>query len=110
MISMGIMFDELETLLEDIEEEGDLFLNEEFMMGIFQGIMDYITPFGKYWTLMFQNKSIPHVGEYQSKVFTFYRKRNKLLSPDDKAKKETSVMIGEMAVTAAKALLSDIWN
>ena len=33
--SMGGMVDELETELDTIEEEGDLIMNNEFMMGTF---------------------------------------------------------------------------
>ena len=39
------------------------------MMGMFQGIIVEIPPFEKYWTHMFQNKSMPLVGEFQSKVY-----------------------------------------
>ena len=59
---MGRIVDELEMALEAIEEEGGIIMNDEFMMGIFQGIIDEITPFEKYWTHMFQNKSMPVVG------------------------------------------------
>ena len=34
-------------------------MNEEFMMVIFQDIMDELPPFEKYWTHMLQNKSMP---------------------------------------------------
>ena len=44
---MGRMFDELETALEDIEEEEDLILKEYFSMLIFQGIMDELPLFEK---------------------------------------------------------------
>ena len=43
------------------------------MILIFQGIMDEINQFEKYWTHMFRNKSMPVVGECQSKVFPFSR-------------------------------------
>ena len=60
--SMGRMVDELETALEDISEEGGLILKEEFMMLIFQEIINELPPFEKYWTYMFQNNSMPVVG------------------------------------------------
>ena len=60
------MCDKLETALEATEEEGDLITKEEFMMLIFQGIMDELPPFEKYWNYIFQNKSIPVIGECQS--------------------------------------------
>ena len=48
------------------------------------------------------------VGEFHSKVFPFYRLINDLFSPEDDNNKETSSMIGKMAVTSAKALLFNI--
>ena len=39
------------------------------MILIFQWIMDELPSFEKYWTQMFQNKSMSVVGECQSKVF-----------------------------------------
>ena len=57
---------------------------------------------------MFQNKSMPVVGKCQSKVFTFDRLQNELLSPENNTNKYTSVMIGEILVTADKALLAEI--
>ena len=56
---MGRIVDELETALEDIEEEGYLILKEEFRMLILQGIMYELPPFEKYWTHLFQDKSMP---------------------------------------------------
>ena len=63
---MGRMVYDSETEIEDIAEEGDLILNEEFMIVIFQGIMDELPTFEKYWNYIFQNKSIPVIGECQS--------------------------------------------
>ena len=48
MRSIGRMVDDLEMLIEAIEEEGNLIPKEEFMMIIFQNIMDEIPPFEKY--------------------------------------------------------------
>ena len=44
-------------------------MNEEFIMGILQGMMYEIPPFEKYCTHMFQNKSMPVVGECKMKFF-----------------------------------------
>ena len=78
------------------------------MMLRFKGIIDELPQLKKYWTHMFQNKSIPVVGEYQSKVLTFSRMRNEIFSPLDNTNRETSDMIGDMTVTSAKALLTNI--
>ena len=45
-----------------------LILKEAFIMLIFQGIIDELPPLEKYGTHMFQNKSMPVVGEYQSRA------------------------------------------
>ena len=63
-------------------------------MGIFQGVIDELPPFEKYWTHIFQNKSMPVVGECQSNVFSFDRLRNDIFSPEDDTNKETSSIIG----------------
>ena len=110
MRSMGRMVDELEVALEDIEEEGGLILRKEFIMLIFQGIMDELPPFEKYWTHMFQNKSMPIFGDCQSKVLPFSRLLDELFSPEDDTNKDKYAMIGEMTVTSAKALISEIRN
>ena len=47
---MGRISDELDTALEDIEEEGGLILKKGFMVIIFQGIIDELPPFEKHWT------------------------------------------------------------
>ena len=57
---------------------------------------------------MFQNKPMPVVGKFQSKVLPFYRLGNDPLSPEEYTNKETSSTIYDIAVTSAKALLVDI--
>ena len=42
------------------------------MMGIFQGVMDEIPTFEKYWTHMFHNKSMPVVDDCQRNVLLLY--------------------------------------
>ena len=81
-------------VIEAIEEEKELILNKEFMMSIFQGIMDELPQFEKYWTHMFQNNYMPVVGECQSKVLPFTRLHNYLFSPEDDTNKSTLAMIG----------------
>ena len=67
-----------------------------------------LPPFEKYWTHMFQNKSMPVVGDCQIKVLPFPGLCNDLFSSEYATNKDTSVMIWYMAVTAAKALLAEI--
>ena len=106
---MGEVVGELENVLDGMEEEGGLILKEGFMMLVFQGIIDELPPFERYWTHMFQNKSMFSVGEFQSNSLTFSRLRKEILSPEDDTNKYTSAMLVYMAVTAAKALLAKMW-
>ena len=102
------MVDELDMTLEAIEEEGSLIMNDQFIMVIFQEIMDELTTFEKYWTHMFQNKSMPIVGDCHSNVFPFSRLLNDLLSPEDNKNNKIYSMIREIAVTSSKALVAEI--
>ena len=81
MNSIGIIVDELETVLEAIEEEGGLILNEGFLMLIYQGIMDDLPQFEKYWTHVLQYKSMPVIEKCHSRVLTFDRLCNGIFSP-----------------------------
>ena len=57
---------------------------------------------------MFQKRSMPVVCEFQIKLFPFSKLRNELLSSEEDTNKETCTMIGDIVVTAAKALLVDV--
>ena len=57
---------------------------------------------------MLQNKFMSVVGECKSKVLPFDILGNEIFSSEGKTNKDTSAMIGEMAVTAANVLLADI--
>ena len=107
MRSMGIMVDDLEMALADIEEEGGLIMKEEIMMLIFQWIMDELPPFEKYWTHIFQKKSMLVIGECKSKVLPFNILCNEIFSPEEDTNKDTCTIL---VVTAAKALLANIWD
>ena len=63
------------------------------MMIIFQGIMDKLPPFEKYWSHMFQNKSMHFVSECQSNVFPFDILCDELLSTEYDTEKEKSPII-----------------
>ena len=56
-------------------------------MLIFQEIMDELPLFEKYWTRLFQDKSMRVFGEYQSNVFSFTRLCNEIFSPEDDTNK-----------------------
>ena len=102
------MVDEFYIALEANEEKEGLIMNERFIMGIFQGIKDELHPFEKYWTNMFQNKSMHVICDCQSKLLPFAILRDKLFLTEDNTNKYTYSMIGGVEVTSAKALLVNI--
>ncbi len=53
---MGLIVDLLEDEFLAIENDGRLILNEEFMMRIFQPIVDKVPPFKEYLQHMFEEK------------------------------------------------------
>ena len=57
------------------------------MMLILQGIIYELPPFEKYWTHMFQNTSMPVVGECKRKVLSFTRLHSDILSPEEDTNK-----------------------
>lgn len=56
LYDMGLTVDLLEDAFSQIENDGKLILNEEFMMNIFCPIMDKIPPFQEYLQHMFEEK------------------------------------------------------
>ena len=59
------------------------------MMLILKGIMDKIPPFEKYWTYMFQNRSIPVVGECQ--IFIYFHLVNCVMRSSHHSMTQTKI-------------------
>ena len=55
-MDMGSIIDLLEDAMEKIAGNGDLMLQEDFMMNIFHQLQDQIDPFDEYLTFVFEDK------------------------------------------------------
>ena len=58
---MGRIFDILETRLEEIKSESALFVNRDYMMGLFKEVVDKIPPFKEYLEHMYEKRNMPTV-------------------------------------------------
>ena len=59
---MGKMLDVMEDRFDEISRNGDLLLNEDFMMIVFVEIVDKVDPFAEYLEFMFTEKQCKCVG------------------------------------------------
>ena len=53
---MGRTVDLMEEAFEKIANDGEMMLVEEFMMNIFEPIVDQVEPFAEYLEFIFENK------------------------------------------------------
>jgi hypothetical protein len=53
---MGRTVDLMEEAFEKFANDGEMMLDEEFMMNIFEPIVDQVEPFAEYLEFIFENK------------------------------------------------------
>ena len=53
---MGKGVDLTEEVFLRVADDGELILNEDYMMNIFKPVRDTVTPFDEYLTMMFEEK------------------------------------------------------
>ena len=67
---MGRIFDILETKLEEIKNDSALFVNRDYMMGLFKEVVDEIPPFKEYLGHMYEKRKMPTVvGSNEGRAF-----------------------------------------
>ena len=79
--SMGRVVDLLETALESIENNGNLILDEAFMMGIFDELLHMLPPFAEYLEHIYKHKKTKLVANSRNKVVPLSKLRDELFSP-----------------------------
>ena len=83
---MGDAVDTLESVMEEVTENGELFLNKDFIMNIFSDLRKKIDPFDEYLTYIFEERSSNLFGgwsttPYEGKVVPFDLLRFELVYP-----------------------------
>ena len=53
---MGLVLDILETKLDEIRQDGGLILNQGYMLGLFDTIVEDLTPFQEFLEHMYEKK------------------------------------------------------
>ena len=67
VLDMGKVCDMLEEAMIEIEANGELMLDHDYIMNIFSSLRDQIEPFDEYLTFMFKEKTRNPVSGFVSK-------------------------------------------
>ena len=106
--SNGRAIDLLEKALEAIEADGYIFLDEEFMFGIFWELMEELPPFKDYLTHMYESKTMAAVGSSSNDKVPLDALWAELFNPESETNQETEEKTVELAAVAASALLEEL--
>ena len=108
--SMGRIFDILETRLEEIKSESALFVNRDYMMGLFKEVVDEIPPFKEYLEHMYEKRKMPTVVGSNTKEVHLALLRDELFYPTIEDNQDSTDLVKELAVVSAKAYLDELRN
>ena len=108
--SMGRIFDILETRLEEIKSESALFVNRDYMMGLFKEVVDEIPPFEEYLKHMYEKRKMPTVVGSSTKEVHLALLRDELFYPTIEDNQDSTDLVKELAVVSAKAYLDELRN
>ena len=64
---MGLVLDILETKLDEIRQDGGLILNQGYMLGLFDTIVEDLTPFQEFLEHMYEKKRMYTVEKSSTK-------------------------------------------
>ena len=106
---MSQVLDTLEEALVSIAADPKLFLDDDFMMSIFEVQRVKLKPFDDYFNHLYENKKMKHVGEKHSTAVPFAMLREELFSPKLEANQDsTPIIIDKLAEVAVNAILAEI--
>ena len=106
--SMGRAADMLQTALEAIEADPHLFLDQDFMFGIFDKLIDELPPFKAYLEYMYESKAMSLVGSSATNILPLASLRDELFHPDSETNQDTDDVAMDLAQVAATALLAEL--
>lgn len=106
---MSRVIDTLQSKLNELKEDPSLFLNETFMMNIFQQYHNKLPPLKEYWQLIFHRKQMKVVSRTDgTSVVHYNRIRRRLFHPTKKADKQTTKRVVELSEIATEALVREL--
>ena len=106
--SNGRAVDLLERSLKEIVAKPSLFVDEEFMYGIFWELMEEMPPFRDFMTYMYESKSMATVGSSSTDRLPLNVLWDELFHPEADFNKDTDPTLFELAGVAAAALLEEL--
>ena len=106
--SMGRMVDLLQKALVEVAADGQKMLDESFMMGIFDELIDELPPLKEYMNYIFDTKRTAVVASSKQKVVPFSMLRAELFSPQSETNVDTSGTAADLGAIAASALLDEL--
>ena len=95
--------DLMDKAFKRISEDGTLIYNAEFMESIFDPIKDKVSPFGGFYTYMFEHKKSNPIGCYseEDKVLPWDLLRSAVMFPTRRDILQSNTFTSELAVQAA---------
>ena len=103
--SMGLVLDILETKLDEIRQDGGLILNQGYMLGLFDTIVEDLTPFQEFLEHMYEKKRMYTVEKSSTKKVQMALLRDELFHPDNVSSAD---LVQQLACIAAKAFLEEL--
>ena len=106
--SMGRVVDKLETLLPQVVGDGALFLDEGFMMSIFDEFVSELPPFKQFLKELYEKKTMPCIGIGTGKAVPMSVLRHELFEPGEEANAATDALTATLGAIAAEGLLEEL--
>ena len=113
---MGQSIDILESKLIEISNNGNKFLNRDFMTSLFKVLSDKIKPLREYIEHLTQKKKSATLSAYNTPKVEYYASTvavnaeiiDELFNPKQASNMETNDLTIDMAVLAAKCILQEL--
>ena len=108
--SMGRVVDTLETKMVEFQQEPSNFINDSFMMHVFDEFVEELPPLKEHIEHMFEQKQQHKLLRESSKDLPCNLLRNELFTPDDPSNVDAYYLMNEMGVIFSKTILKELRN
>ena len=106
--SMGRIVDILEMKLVEINQTVDLVLDQNYMMGLFDDIVEELPPFKEYLKYMYEKKTMFTIGKSKSKEVPLALLRNEIFHPQIEDNVSSTELVKKLALIATEAFLVEL--
>ena len=107
--SMGLVLDKMRDSLLEIKSNPGKFIDENFMMSIFDHFSNTVEPLKDHCNFIFEKRRLRMVGKKNGAgVLTFAELRSECFHPKNVTNRNTEDRVKELAVVAADAILAEM--